>query len=855
MNFNYLSTKGYLTLLLILCCTIGQIYAQEVNQEIKLSSRTNTLAAIITQVQNQSSLNFVYSKKYVNAEKIVNLESATMKIDDLLAVLNARTGLRFERSGNQIVVTESDHGTLTGTVHTADNQPAAYVTVSIKGLRSTQTNEKGVFHFKNIQTGNYTVGISYVGYVSTGKQVQIVSGQTTVADFIISNSSKELMEVTVNGSKRNKFAVKESNDVARMQLKNLENPQVYNVVTSELIKEQVIVAPGEALRNATGAVPVIYPSGGFGVSFRGFSVGANARNGMETTTERSGIDVANVERIEVLKGPSGTLFGAAVSSFGGVVNIVTKKPFETSRSELSYTTGSFGLNRLTADVNAPLNPEKTVLLRVNAAINREKSFLDYGFNNTTLIAPSLTYHVNERLTFNFDAELLNFNNTQPLNNIVYPAANFKSAKDIPLPYRSTLYHDDADAKGHTTKFFAVADYKLSDNWKSKTLFSFTGENVDHSYQRPVLWRSPTVVTRAFSVYGPLYNDYTNIQENITGEFKTGTIKHKLLVGANYRYYNAKFLTSNVDVIDQVDVTKKFEPVTKSTIDKLTTMEVFPTPDQHTVSAYASDVVNFTNSFSALLSLRVDHFNRKGVDDTDKGFKQTSLAPKLGLVYQVIENQVSLFTNYMSGFQNPAPVNQADGTLKVLNPIFARQFEGGVKAEIFDKKLSATVSYYRIAINNATRTTPELLTVQDGKQLSKGAEVELIANPLEGLNISVGYAYNDNRLLKTNEGKLDGNRAANSPENVANFWVSYLFRNQLKGFGLGFGGNYVDQSFRFDDNLGRTPAYTLFNSTVFYDHERWRMGAKFNNMFDKKYWDSQWNAQRPANFAVNLTVRF
>jgi len=256
----------------------------------------------------------------------------------------------------------------------------------------------------------------------------------------------------------------------------------------------------------------------------------------------------------------------------------------------------------------------------------------------------------------------------------------------------------------------------------------------------------------------------------------------------------------------------------------------------------------------LLSLRVDHFDRKALDETDKGFKQTSLAPKLGLVYQLIEDQVSVFGNYMSGFRNSAPLSQPDGTLKVLDPIFARQFEGGVKAELFNKKLSTTLSYYNIEINNATRTTPELLTVQDGKQRSKGAEFELIANPVEGLNFAIGYALNNNRVLKATDAALEGKKVENSPNNVVNFWASYLFQNTLKGFGLGFGGNYVDKSFRSANNLASTPNYTLLNSTVFYDHEQWRIGAKFNNMTNKKYWDTQWNAQRPSNFAVNLTVR-
>src|SRR3546814_17229231 len=117
---------------------------------------------------------------------------------------------------------------------------------------------------------------------------------------------------------------------------------------------------------------------------------------MESTTERSAMDLANVERIEVLKGPSGTLFGSSVSSFGGVVNLVTKKPLDAKRTEISYSTGSFGLNRLTADVNTVFDAEKTIRFRVNGDMHRERRFLSYGLNNTFLIATRLTHRVKSK---------------------------------------------------------------------------------------------------------------------------------------------------------------------------------------------------------------------------------------------------------------------------------------------------------------------------------------------------------------------------------------------------------------------------------------------------------------------------
>lgn len=556
-----------------------------------------------------------------------------------------------------------------------------------------------------------------------------------------------------------------------------------------------------------------------------------------------------------MKGPSGTLFGASVSSFGGVVNVVTKKPIEAKRTELSYTTGSFGLNRLTVDINTPLDNEKKVLFRVNAASNRERSFLDYGFNNTILIAPSITYHVNEKLTLNVDAELLQVHNTQPMNN-VFRSADIKQPGDLLMDSRKTLFHDNVDVKNYAARVFAEAVYKLSDNFKSTTLFSFVSENVDHSYQRLVIWSSPSMATRASYVYGPVYNGYTNIQQNFNGKVNTGSLTHNLLIGANYRHYTSSFLFADIQTIDQIDVTKPFKPIVSQQIDKLVSFEPFPSPTQQTASVYASDVIKLLPRFSAMLSLRLDHYHIKAAEGGEDGFKQTSFAPKLGLVYELVPKLVSLFANYMSGFQNVAPVSQPDGTRKVLDPLFAKQAEGGIKAELFEKKLSFTASYYRINIDNATRMNEELVTIQDGKQLSKGLDLELITQPLPGLNILAGYAYNDNRIVKAAlDAKIDGNKAGNAPENVANFWASYTFQNQLKGLGFGAGMNYVDKMYKASDNKFFIPSYTLVNAVVFYNRQAWGIQVKANNVFNVKYWDSWANPQAPANIAANLSFRF
>src|SRR5690606_38113543 len=161
--------------------------------------------------------------------------------------------------------------------------------------------------------------------------------------------------------------LKKSETVARLPIANLENSQVYTVVPKELLKEQMTSDFRTALMSSPGVTNVVLGvgSGGTGLSMRmrGFSGDDGAgsiRNGMATKFV-SLSDPVNLERLEIIKGPSSTLFGSTLISYGGLVNRVTKKPLGYQSTELSFSAGSYGLGRVTLDYNTPLNKDNTFL--------------------------------------------------------------------------------------------------------------------------------------------------------------------------------------------------------------------------------------------------------------------------------------------------------------------------------------------------------------------------------------------------------------------------------------------------------------------------------------------------------------
>ncbi|HEY0176343.1 MAG TPA: TonB-dependent receptor, partial [Pedobacter sp.] len=288
-------------------------------------------------------------------------------------------------------------------------------------------------------------------------------------------------------------------------------------------------------------------------------------------------------------------------------------------------------------------------------------------------------------------------------------------------------------------------------------------------------------------------------------------------------------------------------------------------------------LNLTDRLMAMLSLRVDRFQSKGTMNeatntlvANSKYMQTAVSPKFGLVYQLIKDQVSLFGNYMNGFSNVTPVTQPvqTGLSGIFKPQHANQYEGGVKMDLLQNRLSFTASYYDIKVDNVTRADqvtvynkPYNVTYQDGTQLSKGVEFELITNPVDGLNIIAGYSHNDSKLTRSTAA-LEGRRpAAAGPADLVNGWASYtLLRGDLRGLGLGFGGNYVGKHLTANSavtGVFTLPSYTLLNTTVFYDTKWYRLGVKVDNMTNELYFTGQGvlSAQMPRTVSGNITLKF
>lgn len=770
----------------------------------------------------------------------------------------------------------AQNGKLAGKVLSlADETIVEAAAVSVKGTTlGTYTDENGMFSI-SIKPGNYILRFSYFGSKALEREVKVLSGRTTdVGSVKIDVSARMLDEVVVNGMIR-KFAEKKSSYVARMPLKNLENPQVYTVIPKELLSEQLAVDFRNVLTSSPGVSAATLGVGsggtGLGMRLRGFA-GANGagsiRNGMATNFV-SLSDPANLESVEVIKGPSATLFGSTLISYGGLINRVTKRAFEGVGGEVSLTGGAWGLGRISADYNTPLDANGKALFRINTALHKENSFQDYGINKTFMVSPTLTLKPNNRLTLTIEAEYFKSNRTTSYINLPgsLKSMGINSVGDLNFDWNKSFASNDVTSKAEVLNLFGEAVYKISDKWTSHTLFSHSRSDNDANYLFLDVASKDSLSRRFMHI--PSIFTTQQVQQNFNGDFMIGSLRNRVLIGLDYTKLTTVDTRLTLNSYD-----KKLNSVTGNIAIQGTTFPVYidkynslmANPNKavatrrftRTYSAYASDVINITNRLDVMASLRFDRF-----DDVQNNYMQSAWSPKLGVVYQVIKNQVSLFGNYMNGFTNKGPATaNPDGVVKSFKPEHAFQYEGGVKLELLGGKLNSTISLYHIKVDDRVRsvTAPTgsavaSYSVQDGSQKSKGFEIDVIANPFKGMHVILGYGYNDNKFYK---GSADGLRDVATPRHLANFWIGHkLTTGSLKGFGIGLGGNFASSSFLDSSNNFKVAGYGKLDATVFYEYDKFRIGAKVNNLTDKHYILGDYYAelQSPRQFLANVTYRF
>ena len=633
-------------------------------------------------------------------------------------------------------------------------------------------------------------------------------------------------------------------------------PGSIQVIPEQVIEDRQVVRFSELADNVSGVTP---QSGYGGLSsqsyyLRGFSLDSESfRNGFRDFGFISPRDVANVERVEFLKGPASVLYGGS-GNFSGLVNTVTKKPVTEPLYNLDFTIGNNNFYRPTLDFGGAFTEDKSLSYRLNVAYENADSFRDFNESESIFVAPALTWQIGDRTTLTAEFEYQNYNYV--FDRGLLPAEIF-----FALPINRFLGEPDFnDAEYDSFSGTYNFEHEFGDNWKFRQGFnalSISGDTqiVAYGGSTPFVEEDGRTLPRRATRTDESSENYT-LQNEISNKFNTGSISHNVLLGVELSTFNFAydFFRASIDSIDILDPVYGAEPG----VFEPSFAEEYGTDN---IGVYLQDFVEFSSKIKFLAGVRLDWSNStyKDTQEDSFDFEESNFAasPRLGIVYQPIDS-TSLYASWTNSFRPEFFGRVRSGDLP--EPSTGEQFEIGVKQEFFDGKASATLAFYDLTRSNVLTTDPEDpdFSIQAREQTSRGIELDVAGEILPGWNVIATYAYTD-AFVSEDEDLPEGDRLQGVPENSASLWTTYeLQQGSLQGLGFGFGLYFVgDREIQLPNTI-QLDSYVRADAAIFYRRNNYELALNFKNITDTKYYSTQGFYVTPeAPFTVlgNVSVTF
>ncbi|MFA5985011.1 MAG: TonB-dependent receptor [Methylococcaceae bacterium] len=676
----------------------------------------------------------------------------------------------------------------------------------------------------------------------------------------------------------------------------IETPLNVQVISKQVLKDQQAITLGDALKNVSGVVvtPITnfgnnrFDNGGISatsITLRGFQSQTYFRNGFRLQQGAGARELANVEAIEVLKGPAAVLYGLVEP--GGIVNVVTKQPQATPYYSFNQQFGSFDNYRTTADATGPVAGHEDLLYRLNVSYQTTSGFQDFTGKDDVFVAPVFTWLISPKTQATVEFE---YNRQHAgIGSSLNPYINGQLL-DIPL---SRNYGEYSPAVTET--FFGGINWshQFNEDWSLKHRFSVNQQNFNSpSYLQPSGVFGPDIFAAIVGLNSAPYSGLpvirqsaSNVFQNNTystnldlvGHFDTLGLKHTLLLGGDYYRINnlGNVIRPPVDEFSTID---PFNPVHPGVPVQLTRNETILNSQQQIdqYGLYLQDQIKLPYEVHVTGGFRYQNLHQdiQNIDTTGEIAlsrtvqSQDAVTPRFGLLWHP-QQWVSLYANYSESFGvNTGLVFISEGNFASVAPTSATQYEGGIKTEFFDGRLRATLGYYDLTKTNTAVSDPDQThncgqgpgscSLAIGEVRSQGPELDIQGEILPGWNAIATWANVDVRVTKSldsntlvsdanGNGFKVGDRLFNVPRNTASFWSTYEFlAGDLKGLKFGGGVNIQEGAIgasgvNFTNAIPpiKVPGYATLNLLAAYSRHigkaKITLQLNVDNLLDKRYY--------------------
>ncbi|MDL5511104.1 TonB-dependent receptor [Arenibacter sp. M-2] len=772
------------------------------------------------------------------------------------------------------VYAQQTSGSLIGTISDINGQPIVNASILMEDThKGTATDQLGKFKLYDIEPGEHSFKITALGYESVFKSIVINANKEHRLNITLKESSIGLQEVVITAEKRETVLLETPIAISVLSSKKMEDYRLWSM------RDLSAVVPNLLISHVGSDLPS-YTIRGMYSNARDQAIAVYVDDIMLYDYNNL-LNLYNIERVEILRGAQGTLYGRG--AMAGVINIITKKPGNTTNGFGEASIGNYGTERYSAGVNTPIVKNK-LFVGISGSYNKADGYYTNIFDNQVFDKNgqleghlSLRYLPSENwaLTLNAKAQKTFNHGTFPYiaNDSIALSDGFITDQNVKGVHHRQWYNTSLSIKHHG-KWFDVT--------------SITGFQYRNIFIKNGLWDGDWSSYDFYEIgYGGSPKD--NSGRTFTQEIRFNSKDEKSsrfnwTTGAFYIHHPEKETTLLVVGEDAgTMLNDPYAPYTLKTPSKLTNdgyaffgqATYKPTPKLNITAGLRYDretKVRYTQTTMIKEGLP----DTELVERTRLSGKYKALSPKVNVSY-LPGKRTMVYANYSRGFRaGGLNAISSDPDLYAYDPEFSNNYELGYKSDWFDQKLFGNLTFFYtdwsdMQVTAFGNTPAETGTRNTGNSRIKGMELEIMTVPLKGLNVDYNFSFNHGRYTKLTKpdvstGKeidLKGNWLIMQPEFTSMFAVQYTtnlskeIKGTIRGEWSSIGKNYLN----IENSVKQNP-YSLFNTKVGVSYKKTDVHFWARNIFNKRYLSFVYPSGAPyttlglpATFGVSILSKF
>ncbi|MCC8359784.1 TonB-dependent receptor [Salinimicrobium sediminilitoris] len=762
-------------------------------------------------------------------------------------------------------------GRLTGKIISESAEPLENVQVNLlNSSYQTTTSGEGIFSFSAVPYGSYIIRLGKRGYSETTQIVNIDSELVEI-EIIFSAEGERLKEVVVTAQKREELIQEIPLSITSLSYENVKQSQIQNANDLTAISPNLYASDPGDRRTVTSIRGIVTTS--YDPAIATYIDGVNQYN-LDTYITQ----LFDIERIEVLRGPQGTLYGR--NAMGGVINIITREPQKETTVFGEATLGNYNQQRYMAGIRTPLTDK--LFFGAAGLYEEREGFYTNEFTGSSYDDQknfSGNYYLKYLFSPTWNATL-NLKHFSAENEGAFPL-NMGIDAALENPY--TLNQNQLSTmKDNTFNTSLVIDHKGENlNFSSQTAYQ---QNYRY-YQNPIdADFSPLDALSIINDYGRDWNTVKVATQEFRLSSPSGSGRNLKWTAGTYMFYQESPVKQATHFGEDAALMGS-EDINYSLIN---TSEAIGKG----IAFFGQLNYEVTEKLGLIAGLRYDYeYKKQSIlgeyqpdsepepifeyqPDSTATASFNAFSPKAGLTYDLSEENLVFFT-YSRGFRagglTPLSADPSQPPLYEYDPEFSNNFEIGTKNSFLDNRLlvNATLFYTEVTdVQVPTLVMPDgvIVTRNTGSLNSKGVEVELRALLTTGLELSYDLGFTDasyESLLIAQDGSevnFKDNKQIYTPEVTSMLALQYqsnLGLNEDWEFTARAEWKYLEeQYFDLANNLRQEP-YSLYNGNVGVSYRDIKLMIWGRNIFDTDYVSYGYNfgavhLGNPATMGVTLS---